>query len=49
MYIGSPETVRKITRAVRALGIGRFDMIYGSGTVPVNAAARSVERCTAPR
>ncbi|MCQ4208968.1 LLM class flavin-dependent oxidoreductase, partial [Streptomyces longispororuber] len=44
LYIGSPETVaRKITRAVRALDIGRFDMIYGSGTVPVSTRLRSVE------
>ncbi len=42
LYIGSPETVaRKITRAVRALGIGRFDMIYGSGTVPVSTRLRA--------
>ncbi|MGW0815884.1 LLM class flavin-dependent oxidoreductase [Streptomyces viridiviolaceus] len=44
LYIGSPETVaRKIAGAVRALGVGRFDMIYGSGTMPVSARLRAVE------
>ncbi|WP_228034359.1 hypothetical protein [Streptomyces spongiae] len=33
LYIGSPETVaRKIARAVRTLGVGRFDLIYTAGT-----------------
>lgn len=44
LYIGSPETVaRKIAEAVQALGVGRFDMIYGSGTLPVSARLRAVE------
>ncbi|MEZ3160932.1 LLM class flavin-dependent oxidoreductase [Microbacterium sp. BWT-B31] len=44
MYVGSPETVaRRIARAVRTLGVGRFDMIYTSGTVPVSARLRAVE------
>ncbi|GAA3057333.1 LLM class flavin-dependent oxidoreductase [Streptomyces glomeratus] len=44
LYIGSPETVaRKIADAVSALGVGRFDMIYGSGTMPVGARMRAVE------
>jgi probable LLM family oxidoreductase len=44
LYIGSPDTVaRKIAGAVEALGVGRFDMIYGSGTVPVSARMRAVE------
>jgi probable LLM family oxidoreductase len=44
LYIGSPETVaRKIARAVRALGVGRFDLIYTAGTQPVSARLRAVE------
>jgi probable LLM family oxidoreductase len=44
MYIGSPETVaRKIARAVRTLGVGRFDLIYSAGSQPVSARLRAVE------
>jgi probable LLM family oxidoreductase len=44
MYVGSPETVaRKIARAVRTLGVGRFDMIYTGGSQPISARLRSVE------
>ena len=44
LYLGSPETVaRKIARAVKALGVGRFDMIYTAGAQPVSARLRSVE------
>ncbi|BCY08192.1 LLM class flavin-dependent oxidoreductase [Actinoplanes sp. L3-i22] len=44
LYLGSPETVaRKIARAVRALDVGRFDMIYTAGAQPVSARLRSVE------
>ncbi|QYN38926.1 LLM class flavin-dependent oxidoreductase [Pseudonocardia sp. DSM 110487] len=44
MYVGSPETVaRKIARSVRTLGVGRFDMIYTSGSQPTSARLRSVE------
>jgi probable LLM family oxidoreductase len=44
LYIGSPETVaRKIARAVRALGVGRFDMIYTVGAQPISARMRAVE------
>ena len=36
LYVGSPETVaRKIARAVEALGVGRFDLIYTAGAQPV--------------
>jgi probable LLM family oxidoreductase len=35
MFVGSPETVaRKIVRAVRGLGIQRFDMKYATGPMP---------------
>ncbi|TDC08988.1 LLM class flavin-dependent oxidoreductase [Streptomyces sp. 8K308] len=44
LYIGSPETVaRKIARAVTALDVGRFDLIYTTGAQPVSARLRAVE------
>ncbi|KUJ36657.1 LLM class flavin-dependent oxidoreductase [Streptomyces sp. NPDC093228] len=44
LYVGSPETVaRKMADAVKALGVGRFDLIYTSGTQPVSARLRAVE------
>ena len=44
LYVGSPETVaRKIARAVTALGVGRFDLIYTTGAQPADARLRAVE------
>jgi probable LLM family oxidoreductase len=44
LYIGSPETVaRKIAYAVKALGVGRFDLIYTAGAQPISARLRAVE------
>jgi probable LLM family oxidoreductase len=44
MYVGSPDTVaRKIAGAVRALGVGRFDLLYTSGSLPTSARMRAVE------
>ncbi|MEV6737144.1 LLM class flavin-dependent oxidoreductase [Streptomyces sp. NPDC051104] len=44
LYIGSPETVaRKMARAIEALGVGRFDLIYTAGAQPVSARLRAVE------
>jgi probable LLM family oxidoreductase len=44
LYIGSPETVaRKIAGAVRALDVGRFDLIYTAGAQPAGARMRAVE------
>ena len=44
MYVGSPETVaRRIASAVRKVGVGRFDLIYTSGSLPVSARLRAVE------
>ncbi|WP_405879348.1 LLM class flavin-dependent oxidoreductase [Streptomyces sp. NBC_01136] len=44
LYIGSPETVaRKMARAIKALGVGRFDLIYTSGAQPISARLRAVE------
>jgi probable LLM family oxidoreductase len=44
MYVGSPETVaRRIAGAVQSLGVGRFDLIYSAGPVPVSARLKTVE------
>ncbi|ASQ92040.1 LLM class flavin-dependent oxidoreductase [Streptomyces sp. 11-1-2] len=44
LYIGSPETVaRKMARAIEALGVGRFDLIYTTGAQPVSARLHAVE------
>jgi probable LLM family oxidoreductase len=44
MYIGSPETVaKKIARAVAAMDIGRFDLIFTSGAQPISARLKAVE------
>jgi probable LLM family oxidoreductase len=44
LYIGSPETVaRKMARAIKALGVGRFDLIYTAGAQPFSARLRAVE------
>jgi probable LLM family oxidoreductase len=44
LYIGSPETVaRKMAQAIKALGVGRFDLIYTAGAQPINARLRAVE------
>jgi probable LLM family oxidoreductase len=44
MYVGSPETVaRRITTAINALDVGRFDLIFAAGSVPMSARLRTVE------
>lgn len=44
MYVGSPATVaRRIADAVTALGVGRFDLIYSGGPLPMTARLRAVE------
>ncbi|WP_029151310.1 LLM class flavin-dependent oxidoreductase [Microbacterium indicum] len=45
LYVGSPETVaRKMAAAIRALDVGRFDMIYSAGgALSASARLRSVE------
>ncbi|WP_194911204.1 LLM class flavin-dependent oxidoreductase [Catenulispora rubra] len=44
LYVGSPETVaRKMADAVKALGVGRFDLIYTNGAQPISARLRTVE------
>ncbi len=34
---------RKVAAAVRALGVGRFDLIYSSGSTPAKDRMRAVE------
>ena len=44
LYIGSPETVaRKMAHAIKALGVGRFDLIYSNGAQSTSARLRTVE------
>jgi probable LLM family oxidoreductase len=45
LYVGSPETVaRRIAHAIRAVDVGRFDLIYSTaGTVSAGARLRAVE------
>jgi len=45
LYVGSPETVaRKMARAIGALDVGRFDLIYSSaGAVGASDRLRAVE------
>jgi probable LLM family oxidoreductase len=45
LYVGSPETVaRKMADAIKALDVGRFDLIYSAaGTVNAGARLRAVE------
>jgi len=44
LYVGSPETVaRKITGAVKALGVSRFDMKYSAGPLSHEKMMRSIE------
>jgi probable LLM family oxidoreductase len=44
LYVGAPETVaRKIAASVKALDVGRFDLIYTVGPQPVGARTRAVE------
>ncbi|MEU4605685.1 LLM class flavin-dependent oxidoreductase [Kribbella sp. NPDC023972] len=44
MYVGSPETVaRRIAGAIQRLGVGRFDLIYTAGTLPISARLKAVE------
>ena len=44
MYVGSAETVaQKMARTIHAMGVGRFDMVYTSGTQSIKDRLRSVE------
>lgn len=44
LYVGSPETVaQKIAKAIRTLGVNRFDLVYGFGPVPAATRLHMVE------
>jgi alkanesulfonate monooxygenase SsuD/methylene tetrahydromethanopterin reductase-like flavin-dependent oxidoreductase (luciferase family) len=44
LYIGSPETVaKKIARAIKTLGVQRFDLVYGGGPMPASARLHMIE------
>ena len=44
LLVGGPETVaRKIVRVVKELGLSRIDVKYSNGTLPHEAALRSIE------
>jgi probable LLM family oxidoreductase len=44
LYVGSPETVaKKIARAMKALDVTRFDMVYGQGPQKANVRETSLE------
>ena len=46
LFVGSPQTVAtKIVRAVKALGLSRFDLKYSNGTLPHDAMMKSIELC----
>ena len=44
LYVGSPTTVaKKIASAISTLGVGRFDLVYSAGVLPMSARLRAVE------
>ncbi|NQX13848.1 LLM class flavin-dependent oxidoreductase [Microbacteriaceae bacterium VKM Ac-2855] len=44
MYVGSPPTVaRRIAAAISALDVGRFDLIYSAGPIPMRDRMRAVQ------
>ncbi len=44
LYVGSPETVaQKIAKAIKALDVTRFDLVYGSGPVPASDRLKMIE------
>ncbi len=44
MYIGSPETVaKKMARAIKALGVDRFDIVYGTGPMSTKDRTHMIE------
>ena len=44
LYVGSPETVaKKIAKAMKALDVTRFDMVYGQGPQKASARLKSIE------
>lgn len=44
LYVGSPETVaQKIAASIKALGVQRFDMVYGGGPMPASARLNMIK------
>lgn len=44
LYVGSPETVaKKIAKAIKTLGVNRFDLVYGFGPIPVATRLHMIE------
>jgi len=44
LYIGSPETVaQKMAATIKALGVNRFDLVYGGGPMPASARLKMIE------
>ncbi|GAB3345388.1 hypothetical protein GCM10027300_03400 [Modestobacter lapidis] len=44
LYVGSSETVAtRMAEAIRTLDVGRFDMVYTSGSTPAAARLRAME------
>lgn len=44
LYIGSVETVaQKIAKAIKTLGVERFDLVYGGGPMPAKARLHMIE------
>jgi probable LLM family oxidoreductase len=44
LFVGSPQTVAsKIARAIKALGLSRFDLKYSNGTLPHDAMMKCIE------
>ena len=43
VLIAGSGNLAKIARAVKALGVGRFDLIYTAGAQPISARMRAIE------
>ncbi len=44
LYVGSPDTVaKKIAKAMKALGVNRFDMVYGQGPAKASDRLKMIE------
>lgn len=44
MYVGTPEVVaQRMAKAIKTLGVGRFDLVYGAGEQPAAARERMIE------
>ncbi|MGX7043007.1 LLM class flavin-dependent oxidoreductase [Leuconostoc holzapfelii] len=43
MYVGTPEVVaQRMAKAIKTLGVGRFDLVYGAGEQPASARERMI-------